>query len=204
MPVPHNALQARILLLLSALLLVGMDRASAQAKGFLPLPAMNPKLDTLERAVLASASPDARRSAAIAIAAAGWLRSQPPPPPPPYPGIVARLARIYRQSEDYWVRYAIIGSMIQQAERAEAAGFLGEVAVEQPAPGPPVPPGVAVVGNDAEFPLPYKAVRALRYMGSEGRVVLERLHAEETVREPMARAWLDTLANHGFEEPPRH
>lgn len=203
MPVPHNPFgRARVLLLSSALLMMGVDRVPAQAKGFLPLRAMNVKLDTLEHTVLTSADPDARRSAAIAIAAAGWLRSQPPPPPPPYPGIVTRLARIYRQSEDYWVRYAIIGSMMQEAERAEATRFLGEVAAQQL--GPTVPPGVAVGGIDAEFTLPYKAVRALTYMGPEGRVVLERLHAEETVREPMARAWLDTLANHGFEEPPRH
>jgi hypothetical protein len=204
LPITRRTLDCgRILLFSSALLLTEIDRAPAQAKGLVPLSAMNAKLDTLEHTALSSANPDERRSAVIAIAAAGWLRSQPPPPPPPYPGIVARLASIYRQSDDYWVRYAIIGSMTQEAERAEAAQFLAEASARQPEPGPPPPEGVERVGNEAEFPLPYNAIRALMRMGPEGQAVLERLHALGTVREPMARAQLDTLARHGFKEPPR-
>ena len=70
---------------------------------------------------------------------------------------------------------------------------------------PPVqpPPGVALVWSDSRS-LQFGAIGTLTFMGSEGLAVLQRLHAQGTVREPAARAYLDTLANHGFGASRRH
>lgn len=189
------------------------DKALAQADTLeradkLPAPAVvNARLDSLEQIALTSNNPEARSAAVLAISAPGrwWQRTQDDQKTPPtavrYPGIVARLARIYRQSDDYGVRYSIISLMMPQAERAEAVSFLEEV-VEEPGPDPVQPrPGAAVVANDAVFPLAYEAVGALTRMGPQGRAALQRLYVSGTVREPMARALLEKLARQGFERP---
>lgn len=88
--------------------------------------------------------------------------------------------------------------MIHQAERVEAAAFLEEVA-QDPAPPPPAqpPPGVGLVWSDS-YPHQYQAIATLTLLGAEGRAALSRLHAQGSVHERKARAYLDTLANHGF------
>jgi hypothetical protein len=121
-----------------------------------------------------------------------------PPSEIRYPGIVERLAKIYRESADYGLRYSIISLMIPQAERAAAIAFLEEVAAEEPQ-RPVSVPGVAVV--DDSWPLQNEAIGALLYLGPPGRAALQRLHAQGTVREPMARATLDNLARQGFPDP---
>ncbi len=124
-----------------------------------------------------------------------------PPGPVIYPGIVQRMIRLYRQSPDTAVRGLIIGRMIYQAERAEAVAFLGEVAQEPPEPPRPVPappPGMGIVKDDIQFPLQWGAIESLTYMGADGRAALERLQAQGTVREPLARKYLEELARQGF------
>lgn len=168
-------------------------RASGQAKGFLPIGAMNAKLDTLEQRSLSSDSCNRRTSAVTGIAFAGRAMkgADAPSPPPPYPGIVARLARIYRQTSECDLRGSIIDLMIIQAEREEAVVFLARVAEE---PFQPTPPGV-VLGT---WPTQVLAIGALTHMGQPGEAMLRRLHAEGTVREPTARASLEDLARRGF------
>ena len=196
----RRAVSAGTLMVLSVVLGITVPgRAFAQADRYLPLAAMNAKLDSLEHLALTSDNPDQRRSAVSAISGAGWLRSalDAPPPPPPYSGIVARLARIYRQSDDYWVRWSINSLMVPQAERAEAVAFLEQVAQEplvQPAPGD-------TVSVDAPTPLTSGALGALTLMEAEGRAALQRLYAQGTVRQPMARAYLEQLARQGFRKP---
>lgn len=168
-----------------------------------PASRVNARLDTLERLALTSPKGDERVSATIGVASPGryWFVANPQTEGPPevrYAGIVARLARIYRQA-DYRVRSLIVVYMVHQAERAQAAAFLGEVAQEPPEPASPAPPGVAVVGDDTRSPLQADAIGALTYMGPEGRAVLERLHVAGTVTEPTARWYLEQLARRGFQ-----
>lgn len=166
----------------------------------------NARLDSLEQLALSSHD---EWHAALAIAEFGewWMLSQRDVTVSPtvvrYPGIVERLVRIYRRSEDYTVRHLIIGRMIRQAERAQAVAFLTELARQPREPGPPPPPGIAVVADDTRSPPQLDAVSALTHMGAEGRTALEQLHTQGTVQEPMARAQLDTLASHGFQMPSR-
>jgi len=161
---------------------------------------VNARLDSLERVALANRSFEQRLSATVGIASPGglWFVAHPgsetPPPEIRYSGIVERLVRIYRRSE-YSVRNAIISLMIHQAERAKAVAFLAEVAQE---PAPPPVAGVAIV--DDTWPLPYNAIMRLTHMGPEGRATLQRLQAQGTVREPMARAELEELARRGFRK----
>lgn len=185
------------------------DRVLGQAV-IAPAPSqawVNARVDSLVQVALTSA--DRRSQAVLGIAKFGewWMLTQrdvtAPPPEVRYPGIVARLARIYRQTDDYSVRGLIMGFMIHQAERTEAVAFLAEVAKQPADPPPPAPPGVGLVWDDTRFPLQYHAIGTLTYLGPEGRAALERLHAEGTVREPTARVYLDTLANHGFQVTPR-
>lgn len=173
-----------------------------------PPPILNARLDSLEAVALTSPDPNQRFLAVIGIASPGrfWFVAHPQAEVPPvsvrYPGIVDRLVRVYDRSE-YRERLEIISLMIHQVERSKAVEFLSAVA-EEPEPEPLQPPqGVIVVESDTEFPLQVEAVGALTLMGPAGRATLERLHAQGTVREPMAEARLDTLANHSFQEPPR-
>ncbi len=160
------------------------------AQDFLSVAEIQPTLDSLEHAALSSATSGERRSAAIALAAVGWgLGQDPHAGPPPYPGIVPRLARIYQQSGDEWVKWVIIRTTVQQADRQVAAAFLADVAAQSDSPKG---------RGKLPFPLQYTSVMALSHMGSEGQAELERLHSQGTVRNAMARARLDTLANHGF------
>ena len=162
----------------------------AAAQGFLSVAEMNKTLDSLEHAALSSGTSDGRRSAAIALAAAGWNVGQDPQSgPPPYPGIVPRLSRIYEQSGDETVQWAILGAMIQQSDRQGAASFLADVATR---------PDSQEDSRYLQFPLQYTAIWALSHLGPEGRVELQRLHSQGTVRNGMARARLERLANHGF------
>lgn len=180
---------------------VAPARAMGQAKGFLTLPAMNAKLDTLELLVVSSDSCNRRRSTLIAIGGAGWMRNEADaPPPPPYPGIVARLARIYRQTTDCSLRATVITLMIQQAEREEAVAFLALVA-QEPAPALPQPTPPGVVLGDDNPPVQTLAIGALSSMDQPGEAALRRLQAEGTVREPMAREELERLARRGFQKP---
>ena len=198
-----RALFARTLVLSFVLQIAVDDEAFAQANQFPPPAAVNAMLDSLERVALTSSNPDERARAVLAISGPGRLWISAPganhtPPGVRYPGIVDRLARIYLQSGKSSIRDVIVYWMLPQAERAEAAAFLAEVASQEAERSPPTPPGVLPVGHDTAFPLPYRAIDALTHMGPEGRAALERLQAQGTVREPSARVYLDQLAGQGF------
>ncbi len=175
-------------------------RAVGQAAYSLPPAAMNAKLDSLERLVLLSGSCSPRNSALAAIAISGWARNDTIAPPPPYPGIVARLERIYRQARECDLRGSVIPLMIRQAERDEAVAFLAGVAQEPAPPPASPPPGVAMV-LDNPWTLQTDAISALTYLGQPGEAALRRLHAEGMVREPFAKAMLDRIAREGFRRP---
>jgi hypothetical protein len=188
-----------LLALITSAPLVFPRECSAQEGGghYLTVEAMNAKLDSLEAAAFSCESSNAQIRRVTMVASWGWKTagSKPPPPPPPYPGIVARLARIYRQCEAHWLREAIVTDMPIQAERTEAVAFLAEVARE--VPGPEEPWAI-----DAPLPLSYQAIDALRRSGRGGRAVLEQLHRDGTVREASARARLEAIARNGFRGSP--
>ena len=183
-----------LVVLLAAVPLLG---ASAQAGPGRPsTEALNAKLDSIEAAALACEKSDRRFSLVAAIAAAGSVQPGPEAvPPPPYPGIVARLSRIYQACDDYGTRHAIVSVMQTQAERDAAVAFLAEAAQEAPSPATG-----GVLSHDTEFPLPYEAVGILARLGSEGRAALQRLLSEGTVRDPAARRLLEGMAREGFPE----
>jgi hypothetical protein len=171
--------------------------AFGQQERFLPPSVVNAQLDSLERVALTSSSPDERRAAITRISAPGWMRSDQVEGRPAvrYPGIVARLARIYRQSDDYWTRYSIIRLLIPQVERADAVAFLEEVA-QEPGAEPATPPDVALIED--KWSLQALAIGALTRVGPDGEASLRRLHGAGTVRERTARAELEHLASRGF------
>ena len=183
------------------------DEAFAQADSVRApsLASVNARLDSLEQVALTSDNGDRRWQAALAISGFGrrWMLTQrdvtAPPPQVLYPGIVDRLARIYRQVDVYSVRDLIIGMMIHQAERAEGATFLAEMAQEPPEPAPPAIPDVGIIWDD-RWPLQFNAINTLTYMGAEGRAVLQRLYAEGTLQHPAARRRLEELARQGFRK----
>lgn len=110
-----------------------------------------------------------------------------------YTGVVRRLARVYGQVNDYWVREVIIRVMTEQAERQEAIAFLEAVALELDSTR-------RDVGHNLTRPA--YALTALTEMGSEGRAGLQRLHAGGGVRERMAHFVLDLMARDGFRTKP--
>lgn len=180
---------------LAAALMLNAQVAGAQQDRFLPPSIVNAQLDSLEKVALTSLNPDERRAAVTRLSAPGWTRSDRELSEVRYPGVVARLARVYRQSNDYWTRYSIIRLLMPQVERADAVAFLEGIA-QEPGP-PPAPPGVALV--DDKWSLQELAVGALTHMGDQGEASLRRLHAGGTVREVTARATLDRLARRGFK-----
>src|ERR1044071_9842940 len=127
-------------LLVLFVLFLGWHPDRAQAQGFrwsppesLPsLAQLNPWLDNMERIALTDSDPGKRSEAAYWVAFPGtlWVGSGAAEPPANirYPGIVARLARIWRQGN----HPNIIPLIAQQAERADAAALLEEIAQEPP------------------------------------------------------------------------
>ncbi|MGD8869236.1 MAG: hypothetical protein PVI01_16565 [Gemmatimonadales bacterium] len=195
----NRALRTAKLLVTAGLLqLLVSAGASAQQDSLFVFPQefVNAVLDSLERVALTSNDHDQRVTAVLGVSAPGrfWLYTQPGAEEPPaeirYPGIVDRLARIYRQSDDYWLQLAIIDLMALQAERARAVDFLEQVARESH----PEDAGT-------EWPLPLEAVIRLAEMGAEGRAAVERLHAQNAVRNPSARAHVEGLIRRGFKKP---
>lgn len=158
------------------------------------------RLDSLEAA---ASTPSTAQSAVMEIAKYGewWMLTQRDITTPPahvrYPGVVARLVRIYHHTDDVGARNAIVGWMMYQVERGEAVAFLKEVAQEPPASPPEAPPGVAPAWGES-LPLQFGAIYTLRFMGTQGKAALQDLVAHGTVREPAARGYLEQLARHGF------
>jgi len=161
------------------------------------------RLDSLERVALTAATFNERLHAVTTIAgiAIGPGCEDPrgaSPPPTRYPGIVRRLAGIYRQSQDPDLRHGIIEFMPMLAECAEVAAFLAAAAEEVPASPPPPPTGSVLVDDDLRGSVQSQAIGSLLRLGTRGEATLRRLHTQGTVREPVAKAALDRLARNGF------
>ena len=155
-----------------------------------PAAALTRMLDSLEEVALTADNLDGRVTAVLALSGPGrWWRltgAEEPPSEIRYPGIVERLVRVYRGNpKNYGVRYAIVGLMSQQAERGAAAAFLEEVAATERT-------------DDSQTFLQSDALSGLLYLGPPGRAALQRLYAEGTVRDPMAKATLEEFAARGF------
>jgi hypothetical protein len=157
---------------------------------YLTVEAMNALLDSIETLALTCEHSDAQLHRISTIAVWGVIQPGPhaPPPPPPYPGVVARLVRIYGHCQGSWTHGIIVKQMTLQAEQKETAAFLEEVAQEAASERTDTPPST----------VPASAIEVLSWMGAEGRAVLQRLHAEGTVRDWDARARLEALARQGF------
>lgn len=169
----------------------------------LPSPAWaEARADSLEQEVLTSADSERRWHATLSLAGPGrwWMRTQLDVTTPPreiyYPGVVQRLARVYRRSDDPAVRALIITMMIQQAERSQAAAFLEQLTREVPPPEPV--PGDSVLVITDNRPAWLGMMGALMRMGPEGIAALQRLHAQGRVADPAARRYLEHLARQGF------
>jgi hypothetical protein len=145
-------------------------------------------IDELERLALASSSDNVRHAAVSWIASAGdtgslgtgLARAD----------VVDRLERIYDRTSSPVVHMAIVGRMACQANGPAAARFLERVArSEKPR------------RINSEFGEPYLALHELTWMGDTGRIILAELHRSGSVRDLMARNYLEQLARNGFRRP---
>jgi hypothetical protein len=147
-------------------------------------------LDGLEHLALSSREDVVRRMAVGYIGFAGkggatWSR---------VPGVMNRLARIYRTQGDVGVRLAVRNQLPLQAERAAAISFLRALARE---------PDDA---NDGTGPHGYfsfgdprtEALARLAEMGEDGRTVLQAMYRSGEVRSPQGRIMLEDMARRGF------
>lgn len=195
----------RHLILAGFVWLIAPANTFAQAPPRLPPQVAYQRLDSLERVALTAASFNERLHAVTTIVgvaigpsceeAGGGPRQT------RYPGIVRRLAGIYRQSQDPDLRHGIIEFMPMLAECAEVAGFLAAAAEEVPASPPPSPAGSVLVDDDLRGSVQSQAIGSLLRLGTRGEATLRRLHTQGTVREPLAKAALETLARNGFRRP---
>ncbi len=196
----------RVLAATSAVLVVSAVRsASAQGRPPRMLPDVAYKrLDSLEQAALSAPTFAARLDAVGAITYIGagqgncWVG--PTPTVIKYPGLVSRLAVIYRRSQETALREGILWQLRFYPECTEAAAFLAEAAAEAPLEAPPASPGV-VLSDDPRISLQSTALAVLRQLGPIGETTLRRLYAQGTVRDSSARAFLERLSRQGFPRP---
>lgn len=155
------------------------------------------RLDSLEQAALTGATFDDRLHAVSTITSIGLGQGDcvrgPAPTTIKFPGLVSRLATIYRRSDDVTLRHVILDRMLWQAECEAATAFLTE-AVED-APSAPQPVGMS---DDLRSSPQSHAVDVLVAFGVRGEPALRRLHAQATVRDSSARANLEALSRRGF------
>lgn len=183
---------------------VPLHEAAPQARQR-PLPQVAyQRLDSLERAALTSPTFAERLHAvgtiaSIAIGQGDCVRG-PAPSAVRYPGLVSRLAAIYRQSQDAALRHVILDRMLWQVECPEVVSFLVEAAEEAPSERA-APAGV--VHDEVRASTQSHAVDVLVALGPRGEPTLRRLHAQGTVRDSTARASLESLSRQGFRRPER-
>jgi hypothetical protein len=195
------------LVIYSLLVWMGMPvEAPAQAPPRLLPQVAYQRLDSLERVALTAPTFDERLHATSTIAGVaigpgceGDLGL--PPSEIRYPGIVKRLAGVYRQSHDLKLRHAILDRMPMLAECAEVAAFLAEAAAEVPPPSPPLSPNMANWTDDLRGSLQSHAIGELLILGARGQATLRQLYAQGNVRESTAREGLEKLAREGFRRP---
>lgn len=162
------------------------------------------RLDSLEQAALTGTTFAMRLHAASTITSIargqGSCVSGPEPSTIEYPGLVRRLASVYRRSEDASLRRSILNLMLFQVECDEAVAFLTEVAEGAPQ-GRFARPGLVI---DESLATPQSgAVSLLLEFGPRGESALRRLHSQGTVRDSFARSSLESFARNGFRLPRR-
>jgi hypothetical protein len=154
---------------LSAILL---DRADY------PGGSLNSVIEGLQEVALSQRSPRLRAVAIMYLASSGSRDAL-----HPRPGTVARLERIYRQSNNALVRASVVTGLARSAEHHEALAFLEDVAARE----------------SQDFPgAPQAALTAIASHADEGTGLLRRLHQAKAVHDPQARLWLDQVATTGY------
>jgi hypothetical protein len=132
-------------------------------------------VDRLEELLVSEVgTPNFRQSVVAALAVAGSRLSS-----EPLVGIVGRLAALYDHTEDQALRFIVVGVLHDSAEEGEASEFLRRVATGS--------------GDTAT-----EAIVTLQRLGAPGRAVLQQLHAQSAVKEPLARKILEASAARGF------
>lgn len=107
-----------------------------------------------------------------------------------WPAALDEIERVYDNSKDASVRWLIVTGVHRQGDRSAAVRFLTKVAKEDRAEE-----------GGGENPGSYLAVRGLLLSGAEGQSALRRLHADGSVTDGVARAYLDEVATQGFRDP---
>lgn len=156
---------------------------------FGPVQAVNARLDSLEQVARHAPNLATRTSALIRIAQPGrvWAYHGEAAPIVVYPGIVARLRRIY-PSVDPYGRGVIVRGLSVQAERTEALTWLRELTR-------------STETSDGHIGIAAEAVEALARMGPAGEEELRRLHLSGEA-DPGTQKMLDRLARTGYRRPP--
>lgn len=109
----------------------------------------------------------------------------------PREDMVAMLRGIYEANKDPRVRKAVLNAMPSQAERKEAAAFLGDILQK--------PSDRLAFSTEAR-----DAIGPLLQLGDVGRDVLRRVYRAGTVKDPEARRVLEQFAKQDFRvRPPR-
>lgn len=144
---------------------------------------MNLLLDGLERLALTTDIQVVRQAAMSQLATFGSELSF---VPDPMSGILPRLLRIYRQTDDLLTRSSILGHLAASADRAEAVDFLALVAQQDSA-------------NEEFDGSAERAVRSLGQAGPVGAAALRDLDMRELVKDEDARALLHAYAKSGYQ-----
>jgi len=153
------------------------------------VPAVNARLDSLEQVALHAPNLEARGLALIHTTQLGkvWARHGEPAPIVVYPGIVARLRRIYPSAAPLH-KELIVQSLVPQGERSEAIAFLRELTRSFD------------VGSE-HIGIAEQAVGMLSMMGPAGEDELRRLHLSGEA-DPVIQKMLDRLARTGYRHRP--
>lgn len=141
---------------------------------------LGPFLEQLESVAVNHPSQDLAAEAAYALSVPGTRAVD-----APMPGTVKRLIEVYHRTQYAAVKAIVVGSMIDQSERATAIPFLESVAtMGRGETGPDLAQGTAIF--------------ALASIGEDGRRVLRRLHESGVITEPEARYQLEVIARRGY------
>jgi hypothetical protein len=132
---------------------------------------------------LATSDPSRR----LRIAAVNWLALKGERSEVHSVRTIDELDEIYSRSRFGDVRMSIASRMHLQLARDRAVSFLEKAANASP-----------VEEASSEWPSAYVAINTLTRMGEDGRQALRRLSAAETVKNPVAKGYLEHLAADDF------
>lgn len=134
-------------------------------------------LDALQQYALSGSDKRARGPAVIAIANMGSRDEK-----NPWPGIVRRLGAIYRNTDDFRVRFEVANIMVSQSRTSESIALLTEIAADD-----------LPADRRSESPPPAMAIEALAEFGAAGREAVRRLVAEGAITNPQAQMRVNFL-----------